>query len=312
MTPRSGGTITRCIPGLKNGDHHAFEVVWLYYYRRVVRRAQLRLAGWGTPRRGADEEDVAQIAFNSFYEGVKRGRFPQLDDQKDLWRILRWITDCKAADLARREQQELEKRDTLRGRFSDKDEWEGSWEPDPGAFLNRVEQVNRLIDLLVEPERRLVLAKLAAEIGVEEVDRLMGPLDDDFRLTLLKLKDERCTSKKLAEVLGCSIATVNRDLHGIRMIGIELGLYDDRREDETPTPPGALANHSRGTRRRSTRTAAGPRDRQLPESTGVLEVLDQPMPMGMASEIGRPGGSLAVWRLISLTPALARDLGLRG
>ena len=36
---------------------------------------------------------------------------------------------------------------------------------------------------------------------------------------------------------------------------------------------------------------------QLPGSIGVLEAPDKPMPIGMASEIGRTEGGMAVWRL---------------
>jgi hypothetical protein len=45
-------------------------------------------------------------------------------------------------------------------------------------------------------------------------------------------------------------------------------------------------------------SASGPvRYRQLPGSIGVLEALDKPMPIGMASPIGRTEGGLAVWGL---------------
>jgi hypothetical protein len=46
--------------------------------------------------------------------------------------------------------------------------------------------------------------------------------------------------------------------------------------------------------------ASGPgrvRYSQRPGSIGVLEALDEPMPIGMASEIGRTEGGLAVWSL---------------
>jgi len=46
--------------------------------------------------------------------------------------------------------------------------------------------------------------------------------------------------------------------------------------------------------------ASGPvpvRFGQLPGSIGVLEALDKPMPIGIASEIGRTEGGLAVWCL---------------
>jgi hypothetical protein len=45
-------------------------------------------------------------------------------------------------------------------------------------------------------------------------------------------------------------------------------------------------------------SASGPiRYGQLPGSIGVLEALDKPMPIGIASEIGRTEGGLAVWGL---------------
>ena len=45
-------------------------------------------------------------------------------------------------------------------------------------------------------------------------------------------------------------------------------------------------------------SASGPvRYGQLPGSIGVLEALDQPMPIGIESAIGRTGGGLAVWQL---------------
>ena len=46
--------------------------------------------------------------------------------------------------------------------------------------------------------------------------------------------------------------------------------------------------------------ASGPgpvRVGQLPGSIGVLEALDKPMPIGMASQIGRTEDGLAVWSL---------------
>jgi ECF sigma factor len=36
----------------------------------------------------ADEEDVVQNAFHSFFQGLARGRFPQLNDRDNLWRLL--------------------------------------------------------------------------------------------------------------------------------------------------------------------------------------------------------------------------------
>jgi hypothetical protein len=39
------------------------------------------------------------------------------------------------------------------------------------------------------------------------------------------------------------------------------------------------------------------RSGQLPDSIGVHEALDQPMPIGIANSVGRDAAALALWRL---------------
>ncbi len=45
-----------------------------------------------------DEEDIVLSALKSFCLGVRQGRFPQLLDRDDLWRLLFVITSRKVAD----------------------------------------------------------------------------------------------------------------------------------------------------------------------------------------------------------------------
>jgi hypothetical protein len=68
--------------------------LWGHYYPR------------GTPRRFADEEDVALRAFDSFCRGVDLGRFPWLKDRDGLWALLVLITVRKAADLVQYNRRE--------------------------------------------------------------------------------------------------------------------------------------------------------------------------------------------------------------
>ena len=51
----------------------------------------------------ADEEDVALSAFHSLCQGAARGRFPDLQDRNNLWKLLLTITAQKALDHRRRE-----------------------------------------------------------------------------------------------------------------------------------------------------------------------------------------------------------------
>ena len=85
MTER--GSVSRWISGLKAGDELAAQKIWERYYRLLVTHARKKLRT--SARREADEEDITQNAFHSFFRGVDRGRFPQLDDRDDLWRASR-------------------------------------------------------------------------------------------------------------------------------------------------------------------------------------------------------------------------------
>ena len=92
-----GNSVTQWIWALKRGDQSAAQGLWEAYFRRLVGLAHARLRD--TPRRIADEEDVALSAFDSFCRGAQAGRFPRLDDRNDLWQILVLITVRKAIDL---------------------------------------------------------------------------------------------------------------------------------------------------------------------------------------------------------------------
>src|ERR1700677_4012584 len=95
------GSVTRWISQLKNGDRGAAEALWGAYFHRLVALARDRLRG--TPRRAADEEDVALAAFDSFYRRAERGQFPKLEGRNDLWQLLFDITVRTAVDLTSRE-----------------------------------------------------------------------------------------------------------------------------------------------------------------------------------------------------------------
>ena len=93
----SEGSVTGWIDRLKGGDPAAAQRLWQSYFRRLVGLARHKLQG--APRRAADEEDVALSAFDSFCRGAEQGRFPQLHDRDNLWRLLVCITDRKLKNL---------------------------------------------------------------------------------------------------------------------------------------------------------------------------------------------------------------------
>src|SRR6266571_7040588 len=108
-------SVTIWIHQLRAGNSLAAQKLWEGYFHRLVGLARGKLRTM--PRAGADEEDVALSAFDSFFRGVERGRFPQLDDRGDLWQVLLMITERKAIDLLQHEGRE--KRDWRRNQAVD-------------------------------------------------------------------------------------------------------------------------------------------------------------------------------------------------
>src|SRR5882724_11425242 len=106
MATDDKGSITLWVGALKAGDHEAAQKLWERYFDRLVHvaRAKLRAAR----RRGVDEdeEDAALSAFDSLCAGAARGRFPQLADRDDLWRLLVVITARKAGAQLRRDRRQ--------------------------------------------------------------------------------------------------------------------------------------------------------------------------------------------------------------
>src|SRR5262245_17705635 len=96
MEAEDRGSVTIWIDALRAGDEAAAQQLWRRYYELLVRlaRSKLRLKA----RAAADEEDVAVSAFENFYAGMGRGRFPDLADREDLWRLLVTITARKVSN----------------------------------------------------------------------------------------------------------------------------------------------------------------------------------------------------------------------
>jgi DNA-directed RNA polymerase specialized sigma24 family protein len=188
--PVSGdGSVTCWLGRLQAGDEAAARALWERYFRRLAALARLKLQG--TPRRAADEEDVALSAFDSFCRGVARGRFPRLFDRDGLWPLLVTITVRKAAHRVRDESR-LKRRGRPAGASPDEAVLEEviGREPTPEAAAQMAEGV------------RTLLARLG---------------DADLEAVAL-WKMEGYTNDEIAARLDCAPRTVERKLRLIRCI----------------------------------------------------------------------------------------------
>jgi DNA-directed RNA polymerase specialized sigma24 family protein len=187
------GSITVWIGRLKAGDAAAATPLWENYFTRVVNQARRKLGG-KTPV-AADEEDVALSAFDSFFRRAQEGRFPNLDDRDDLWKLLMAITARKAFNLVRNERREKRGGGNVR----------------QASALTADREADAFADILgTEPT-----PELAAQVA-EECQRLLTALGDAELRAVAVAKMEGWTNAEIAEQRGASVATVERKLNLIR------------------------------------------------------------------------------------------------
>ena len=193
------GSVTDWIDRLKVGDPAAAQQLWQSYFQRLVGLARKKLQG--TPRRVADEEDVALSAFDSFCRGAEQGRFPQLTDRDDLWRLLVTITARKAYQLTLHEGRQK------RGGGAVLDEAALAGPPGPGSAAPGLEQI-----LGREPT-----PEFAAQLA-EDCQRLLARLDEPDLRTVAVWKMEGYSNEEIATRLGCVPRTIERKLALIRTL----------------------------------------------------------------------------------------------
>ena len=109
------GSVTRDICNLKLGDDSAARHLCERYLQRLVSLARGRIKA--TRRRDPieDEEDAALNALKSLCLRAADGRFPDLRDREDLWRLLIVITMRKVSDQTERANAQMRARDRAVG-----------------------------------------------------------------------------------------------------------------------------------------------------------------------------------------------------
>jgi len=195
----SEGSVSRWIGQLQAGDHAAAQKLWEGYFHRLVGLARKKLQGQS--RRAADEEDVALSAFDSFCRGAEQGRFPQLRDRDNLWRLLVAITVRKAFNLVRDEHRQKRGGGAVLGESA-------LLGPDNSSLReNGLDQV---------PDREPT-PEFAAQVA-EQCRRLLDSLGDPELRRIALWKMEGYTTEQIAACLQRAPRTVERKLQLIRML----------------------------------------------------------------------------------------------
>ena len=183
--------VSHWIDLVKSGDSTAANGIWQHYFDRLVRSVRGRM--YGQNRAVSDEEDVVLSVFESFYNAAENGRFPDLSDRDDLWRLLLRMAARKVVDKQRHDQRQR------RG---------GAVAHQPLDHTGGDDSIIEAIGDAPSPEMVLMMQE-----SVEQIFSHLGvgPLRD-----LAGAKLEGYSNAELAQRFDCSERTIERRLHLIR------------------------------------------------------------------------------------------------
>lgn len=183
---------------LRQGDHQAAQKLWERYYEQLVRVARKKLTT--TPRRMADEEDVVLSAIDSFCRAAAKGRFPDLEDRDDVWRLLISITARKVCDYKRWTFREKRGGGQVRGESA----LRHAGNEHDAAEIERVIGAEPSPDMVVE--------------WTDSLRHLLERLNDQTLQEIAIFKLQGYSNQEIADRFDCGLRTVERKLSGIRLI----------------------------------------------------------------------------------------------
>lgn len=184
-------SVSHWIDLVKQGDSDAADRLWQRYFERLVGSVRGNLRGQN--RRVSDEEDIVVSVFESFYRAAQNGRFPDLSDRDDLWRLLLKMSARKIIDKRRHDRRQR-RGNGVHVQSLDRNRDEGEIiqvigdEPTPEMILIMEESMEQLF----------------AHLGVGQLQEI----------AVAKL--EGYSNAEIAERFDCSERTIERRLHLIR------------------------------------------------------------------------------------------------
>lgn len=171
------------------------EELWENYYTRL--RAAVRQRVRGIRRASASESEVAQSALRTFLRRVQQGQLPRLDDDSELWRLLKTIAIRKSIDLQK--NLRAQKRGGHYIVYNQDDQGADPLTPQRG--------VANAPDTGPSP---------AADLEISELfNSMLASLPDDRHRDLILLKLQGASVALIAEHLGVTTRTVQRMVKGI-------------------------------------------------------------------------------------------------
>lgn len=188
--------VTEWVRDLRGQDNEAARRLWNRYFKRLIGEARRQLGS--TPQRQVNEEDVAASVFTSLCRGAAGGRFDEVGNRDDLWRLLVVLTRCKVIDQKRR----LKRLRRGEGKVAGESIFQR------GNSDERRRGLDGMEGSADSPERIVSID--------EEYQRLMNLLRDDTLRAVASARLEGFSNEEIAERMQISSRSVERKLRLIR------------------------------------------------------------------------------------------------
>jgi RNA polymerase sigma factor (sigma-70 family) len=186
-------SVTEWIDRLRQGGDLAAARLWDHFLQRLTRLVCDRLRS--VRRTVSDEEDVIIDACEACFRALRDGRYPNVKNRDDLWKLLAVIAERKAIDQIRRGQKGVD------GMRAD------------GSFTIVSDNTS-----IVDGLQQLPCTEPTPEFAVIFAENFRTQLEklDDHLANVALLKMQGYTNQELAARIGRSVPTVERNLRLIR------------------------------------------------------------------------------------------------
>ena len=154
------------------------------------------------PRREFDEEDIALSAINSFFTGIKAGRFT-IEERGDLWRILATIAARKVIRQNRRFFAAKRGSGKVRGE---------------SVFEDQDTQMKTGLDQFVDPNK---MPELQEQI-VASCEELLDILKNEQLRSTALMRMNGYSNQEISDALGCSVARTKQRITKIKTLWSDL------------------------------------------------------------------------------------------
>ena len=171
--------MTKWIAALRHGDEASAKELWNLYFQRLMNFARSRMGAISTTV--YDEEDAAISTFRVLCENLKSGKYPDIADGDEFWRLMLTVAVRK---------------------ISRRMEYESAAKRSGSTNLDRIDE-------------SLAIARDASSMAIE-YQELLSKLNDPNLERVAILKLDGYTNEEIATTINRTRRTVQRMLDLIR------------------------------------------------------------------------------------------------